>query len=138
VIDATGLGDPISDDLIRAGVPVDPVKLTNESKKDIIEKLSIWIELRKLSFINIADTLTELDNFSYEISSNGRIVYNAREGTHDDVVIAHALAVWKLTDMYIPPTVSDEPLLRQEYRSRIKEMRGQVPEAYDEQEYEAI
>lgn len=133
-LDATGLGDPIADDLIRAGLAVDPVKITNELKKEMIEKLSIWIELRKCKFINMAETLEEFDNFSYEISSNGRIVYNAREGSHDDIVISHALAVWKLTDMYIQPTVVEEPLIRRAMRDKI----NQTQSGFNENDYEAI
>lgn len=95
-LDATGIGDPIADDLLRAGASVEPIKLTNESKKEIIEKLSIWIEQRKFKMLNIKDTLYEFDNFSYDISSSGKITYGAREGFHDDIVISHALAVWGL------------------------------------------
>ena len=40
MLDATGIGDPIADDLMRAGIPVEPYKFTNESKKEIVEKLS--------------------------------------------------------------------------------------------------
>ena len=43
MIDATGIGDPIVDDLLRAGVPVEPIKITEMSKKELIEKLSICI-----------------------------------------------------------------------------------------------
>lgn len=96
MLDATGIGDPIADDLIRAGVAVEPIKLTNQSKKDIIEKLSIWIEQRRVHMINIEDTKYEFDNYKYEITSTGLIRYGGREGYHDDIVMAHALAVWGL------------------------------------------
>jgi hypothetical protein len=98
-LDATGIGDPIADDLIRAGLSVEPFKISNESKKELIEKLSIWIEQGKCRFINMSETLYEFDNFSYDISRNGKIMYNAREGFHDDIVIAHALAVWNLHEL---------------------------------------
>src|SRR3990167_2305519 len=58
-LDATGIGDPIADDLLRAGVPVEPIKLTNESKKQIIEKLSIWIDQKKIHLLPIDETYEE-------------------------------------------------------------------------------
>lgn len=95
-LDATGIGDPIADDLLRAGLPVEPMKLTNTSKKELIEKLSIWIEQKKLRMINDPLTITEFNNFTYDMSSQGRIIYNAPVGFNDDIVIAHALAIWLL------------------------------------------
>lgn len=96
MLDATGIGDPIADDLLRAGVPVEPIKLTNESKKQIIEKLSNWIELGNCKMLNLEETKREFTNFTYDMTSQGRILYQAPLGFHDDIVISHALAVWGL------------------------------------------
>ena len=93
MLDATGIGDPIADDLLRAGVPVEPIKLTNESKKQIIEKLSNWIELGNCKMLNLEETKREFTNFTYDMTSQGRILYQAPLGFHDDIVISHALAV---------------------------------------------
>jgi hypothetical protein len=100
VLDATGLGDPIADDLARAGVPVEPFKITEQSKKDIVEKLSIWIEQKRLRILPLEETIFELENFSYEIGPTGKIRYGAPEGFNDDIVISHALAVWSLNPLY--------------------------------------
>jgi hypothetical protein len=99
IIDATGIGDPIADDLTRSGVPVEPFKITEQTKKDIIEKLSVWIEQEQLHMINNPDTLLEFDNFSYEIGPTGKIRYGAPDGFHDDIVISHALAIWSLVPL---------------------------------------
>lgn len=109
MLDATGIGDPIADDLMRAGCAVEPFKITEMSKKDIIDKLSIWIEQRRFSMLDLPETSFEFDNFSYEITQTGRIRYQAREGFHDDIVIAHALAIWSLqpiTTMQKPENLS--------------------------------
>ena len=100
VLDATGLGDPIADDLTRAGVPVEPFKITEQSKKDIIEKLSIWIEQKRIHILNIEEALNEYDNFNYQIGETGKIRYGAPEGFNDDIVIADALACWSLQPLY--------------------------------------
>ena len=96
VIDATGIGDPIADDLSRAGLAVKPVKLTNESKKEIIEKLSIWVEQGIMRILNIPDSIREYKNFTYDVSSSGRIRYEAPAGFNDDIIIAHGLAISEL------------------------------------------
>jgi phage FluMu gp28-like protein len=124
VLDATGLGDPIADDLLRENVAVEPFKFTNESKKEAVEKLSIWIEQNKMAFINMEETLLEFDNYSYDITSSGRIIYNAREGYHDDIVMAHALAVWGLTPVIREERIEEVPLIRQELRRRINSTYG--------------
>ncbi len=100
VIDATGVGDPIVDDLQRAGVPIVPQKFTNQLKKELIEKLSIAIEQRYIRLLPEEQTLLEFDNFEYDYTKSGLVTYNARSGMHDDIVIAHALAVSELTQIY--------------------------------------
>ena len=114
-LDATGIGDPIADDLLRSGVPVEPFKITNENKKEIIEKLSIYIEQRRIHILPITDTLLEFDNFSYDIGPSGRIFYQAREGYHDDIVISHSLAVWNLQPLIIKPKIEEMTSVQQSY-----------------------
>ena len=122
ILDATGIGDPIADDLIRAGIPVEPIKFTEQSKKDIIEKLSIWIEQKQIKILNIEETLHEFDNFNYEIGESGHIRYGAPQGFNDDIVIAHGLAVWSLQPLY--KEVIAKP------RTRIERMYEKAKENY--------
>jgi len=132
VVDATGIGDPIVDDLLRSGVSVLPFKLTNQSKKEIIEKLSIWIEQRFIKMINLAETVTEFNNFTYDISSNGNIRYNAPVGFHDDIVIAHALAVWESQTIMKAKRQNEISRVREEY------LRQQITYGTDAENYEII
>jgi len=95
ILDSTGVGEPIYDQLSRLNVPVEPIHLTNELKKQIIEKISNWIELKMFRMFNDPDTINEFNAFTYDIAEkSGRIMYNAPVGFHDDIVIANALAVW--------------------------------------------
>lgn len=105
VIDATGLGDPIADDLIRSGVAVEPVKFTETIKKELVEKLSIWIEQKKFKMFYQQYALFEYENFSYTRGPTGKYYYSAPEGYHDDVVMADALAIRALQ-----PVVYDEQI----------------------------
>lgn len=120
VLDATGIGDPIADDLLREEIPVEPFKITNRTKKEIIEKLSIWIDQEKIKYLPVETTINELENFSYEIGSSGRIVYGAPSGFHDDTVIAHALAVWSLAPLYKEKKEKSETLIGKQYRKAVK------------------
>jgi len=98
-VDATGVGDPIYEDLKGMGLKVKPFKFTNESKKQLIQSLMISLEQERIKIFSkdiSPELMTELEIFEYEISSSGLIRYNAPEGYHDDCVIALALANWGL------------------------------------------
>ena len=114
-IDATGLGDPIADDLIRQGIPVDPFKISEQSKKELIEKLSIWIEQKKCTLLPLNETLEEFDNFSYEIGITGKIRYQARQGFHDDIVLSHALAINGLQPIVKEQSMPDDTRIHQHF-----------------------
>lgn len=120
VVDATGLGDPIADDLMRAGVPVEPYKITPQTKKDMIEKLSIWIEQGKIEMLPIEETGFEFDNFSYDISITGKVRYHAIEGFHDDIVIAHGLAVSQLQPLIVKKPRPEINVVSQAYKRAVK------------------
>jgi len=132
MIDATGIGDPIADDLMRASVAVEPIKITEQTKKDLVEKTSIWIEQKKIQMLPIEETKFEFENFSYEIGPTGRIRYGAPEGYNDDIVIAHALAVWSLQPLIKVKSTEDSPI-RKEFLRRLGRI-GQ-DDRYAEQEW---
>lgn len=137
IVDATGIGDPICDDLIRAGVSVVPFKITSESKKDIIEKLSIWIEQKKIKLLPQKEALFEYENFSYEIGPTGKIRYGARLGYHDDIVLADALAVWHLNPVYIPEFTKEPTSIQVAFaRAKRQHERQQEGESEDISGYE--
>lgn len=120
VIDATGLGDPIADDLSRAGVAVEPVKISQPIKKELIEKLSIWIEQKKFKMFYQEYALFEYENFSYKRGPTGSYQYGAPEGYHDDVVIADALAIRMLSPLMFQEGAK-EPTLTQIAHIRAKQ-----------------
>lgn len=123
VIDGTGLGDPIVEDLARMNVPVDPIKFTNEQKKQLIEKMANWIETRKIHMIRTEEKTKEFTNFTYDISEKtGRVMYNAPIGFNDDIVISQALAVWRLNPIFKEVKV-DQPktLIQKMFREAIND-----------------
>lgn len=92
ILDATGVGDPIYDDLKRAGLHVQPVKFTNQIKQHLIENLQMLIELRKITFPHVPDLINELQLFAMDKTPGGLTKYSAPPGYHDDCVISLALA----------------------------------------------
>ena len=100
-IDATAItvGDAYVQQLSDVGFKVSGYKIGgNIAKRQLIEKLSILIGQRKISFPEIEVLTDELENFAYELLPSGAIRYQAPEGQHDDCVISLALACWELRD----------------------------------------
>jgi len=94
LMDSTGVGDPIYEDLRNMGLNVQGYKLTNETKKQLIQALMMSFETEKIKIFNDPVLIDELEIFEYEITGSGSIRYSAPEGYHDDGVIALALANW--------------------------------------------
>ncbi len=93
VMDATGAGDPIYDDLVRVWPRIEPVKFTNQTKTELIQRLIVATEQRQVSWPAAWDVLTnEMKRYEYAVTTNGAITYSAPNGFHDDCVIAFALA----------------------------------------------
>ena len=95
LIDATGVGDPIFDDL-RHSIRVLPYRFTNKSKQELIMNLSLGMDKRVITFPHETQLITELEKFGYQISKHGNIIYAGTAGFHDDCVISLALAFWQL------------------------------------------
>lgn len=122
MLDSTGVGDPTFDDLSREGVPIEGYKFTNESKKNLIEKLANWIELKNMYMLKLEETINELNSFTYDYSEKtGRVIYGAPQGFHDDIVIAHALAVWALQPLNKRKEVESMSLIQKDLYDKTKE-----------------
>lgn len=93
VMDSTGVGDPIFDDLVNAGLDVIGYKFTSDSKKKLVENLMLSVEQKKVTLLDEPIQTNEMKIFGYEITGTG-IKYSAPEGKHDDCVMALALAEW--------------------------------------------
>lgn len=92
LVDATGVGDPIVEELQLHG-NYEGFKFSVTSRQQLLEGLALKISQRKVRFPQpVAD---ELANFEYVYTPSG-VKYAAPEGLHDDCVMALALAVSKL------------------------------------------
>jgi hypothetical protein len=117
-IDATGVGAPVIDLFKREqhGSNLQPIQIvggatvsrengtTRVPKRNLVSTVQVYLQSKRLkiaSQLDLADTLTrELQNFQIRITDAANDTYGAwREGTHDDLVLAVALALWTANDV---------------------------------------
>lgn len=92
VIDSTGVGDAIYDDLSQAINNLEPFEFTSASKTPLIQELAVAIENKNIKYFGWEVLMDELGLYEYQYSRvTNRVSYNAPEGFHDDTVIALAL-----------------------------------------------
>jgi hypothetical protein len=90
LIDSTGVGDPITEELQHDGMEVTGFKFSQTSKQQLMEGLQAAIHQRKITFPSGIIT-QELEIFEYQYYAGG-VRYSAPSGFHDDCVMALALA----------------------------------------------
>jgi hypothetical protein len=93
IMDSTGIGDVIFDDLEEEGMDIVPIKFTNDWKMRAVNLLSADIE-RGNAFVT-SEQLAEFEIYTYKINeTTGRFKYSAPDGAHDDEVSAKLLEHW--------------------------------------------
>lgn len=90
LIDSTGVGDPITEEMQHDGLEVTGFKFSQTSKQQLMEGLQAAIHQRKITFPSGIIT-QELEIFEYQYHSGG-VRYSAPSGFHDDCCMALALA----------------------------------------------
>jgi len=111
LMDSTGVGDPILEQAIKAGIKAEGFQFTGVSKQQLIEHLAVQLEQQNITFPNIPELIYELELYQYEITRAGNVRYTAPQGYHDDTVISLALACWKSIATITPAIALDvEPI----------------------------
>jgi phage FluMu gp28-like protein len=90
LVDSTGVGDPILEDLQREGVMIQGLKFTSSSKQQLMEGLQAAIHQGKIGYPD-GIISQELEIFEYQYTATG-VKYSAPSGYHDDAVVALSLA----------------------------------------------
>lgn len=106
VVDSTGVGDPILEQIKTLGLRAEGYHFTNTSKQQLIEHLAVQLEKRNICYPEIQVLINELMAYQYTISRSGKTIYGAPSGLHDDCVIALALAVWGLYHQRNPRVIA--------------------------------
>lgn len=112
VVDATGVGRPVIDMMVRAGLKPIPILITSGNaltqdeygyyhvpKIDIVSALNVAFNSKRLKIANglpLAPILVqEAQTFMMKKTKAGNDTYEAlREGDHDDLVLSVGMAVW--------------------------------------------
>jgi len=98
LVDCTGVGDPVVEELHEKRGNVEGYNFSLQSKQHLMEALESAIHQAEIEYPDKEDhTLgwlqKELEDFEYEYTRLG-VRYSAPEGLHDDGVCALALAQW--------------------------------------------
>ncbi len=92
LVDSTGVGDPIVEELQARCTAVEGFKFSSQSKQQLMEGLAVALQRHEVRFPDVPPVRDELEAFGYEYRPTG-VRYCAPEGVHDDCVDALALAV---------------------------------------------
>jgi len=90
LIDSTGVGDPIVEELVKVCPNAQGFKFTSESKQQIMLELATSVQKQEVSILQ-GVMQEEMESFEYSYSARG-VRYSAPDGMHDDTVCALALA----------------------------------------------
>lgn len=104
LVDATGVGDPVVEDLATAGAAVEPFTFTPKSKQQLMEGLTTAVQSGEVAFPD-GPIRIEMEQFEFQ-QRGANWYYSAPQGMHDDCVMALALAVQHRKDYGSVPLVS--------------------------------
>jgi hypothetical protein len=93
ILDSTGIGDVIHDDLAAEGLDIVPIKFSNQWKEAAVKLLAADMEQRR-GFI-IEEQRQEFESYEYSVTPAGNYKFEAATG-HDDEVSAALLRQWGL------------------------------------------
>ncbi|HDJ67105.1 MAG TPA: hypothetical protein ENF33_05290 [Nitrososphaeria archaeon] len=101
IVDETGIGGPIVEHLKELGLPVIGVKLTEKIKEEVLGRLKLMLEKGELILPNDPQLLNHLNCIQYERTWSGGFRFTHRNGTHDDLAYALALAVFYPSESFL-------------------------------------
>lgn len=98
IIDSTGVGEPIYDDLYARGIHVEPFRFNQKSRMDLLRKLQILLEQDRIKIPNDPILIAELKSMQYQLSPAGNLTVQVPDGLHDDCIMSLALSVWDIPE----------------------------------------
>lgn len=116
IMDSTGVGEPIFDDLRGQRIQnIEAFHFTENSRRDLLVNLQILIEQGKIQIPNYEPLINELRAFQYVLGDRGKVKIAVPEGMHDDCVMSLALAVWNIPERHISLKGEEERKLVKEF-----------------------
>ena len=97
IIDSTGVGSPVFDDLSQKIPNIDPFNFTSKSRDQLLRNLQILLAQDKIKIPNDEGLITELESMRYVLTVQGRTKIEVPDGLTDDRIMSLGLAVWGVT-----------------------------------------
>ncbi len=92
VCESNFTGEANIEELQKEGLPVRAFRMTNEGKKQLVERLALAIERADCRLLDDEAANDELRTYGAEVLPSGAIRYSAPQGGFDDTVVARMLA----------------------------------------------
>lgn len=92
IAETNAMGQPMVEQLLRDGLPVEGFTTTNATKAAIIDALALAFEQGALAILPEPVLINELQSYEMERTAAGLMRYSAPAGQHDDTVMALAMA----------------------------------------------
>jgi phage FluMu gp28-like protein len=93
--DVTGVGDFITEEMKKSGVPqAEGIHLTIQSKTEILGNLKQMMQNGRLAMPFDSELVAEVNSQRYELMKSGQIQFSHPENSHDDRLWALALACY--------------------------------------------
>ena len=121
ILDTTGVGKPIYEDLMQEGTFVEDYTFTGRSKEELIGKFIVAVEEKYIRILPVPVATDEIKAFEFKYLNEKtglplkNIQYGAPQGYHDDTVCARALAVWGLS----PGRPQNKNTIVEDFKKRI-------------------
>jgi len=125
MMDSTGVGVPVVDDLVNKGINVFPFTFTFNSRNDLLINLQLLLEQDRIKIPNDPELLDQLGSAVFEVTAAGRtkIVVPDDSDRHDDKMMSLALAVWD---------IPLKPIMKEQMRQRLDMEENGVSPMYKE------
>lgn len=120
IIDSTGVGEPVYDDLYNQKINIEPFHFTEQSRKDLLSNLQILLEQDRIKIPDDEGLINELKSFRYYLGSSGKLKVGCDDNMHDDRVMSLALSVWGIPRSPIKPKGDYEREILKNFDSRKK------------------
>jgi len=100
ISETNNLGRPLTEQLAREGLPIEPFDTNKSTKREVIELLQVAFETESLKIPLDELMIDELESMELNLTKTGHPQFSAPKGMHDDIVMSLALAHWAVAYSY--------------------------------------
>lgn len=92
IAERNSMGEPLVEQLLAEGLPIQPFLTTSASKQQAVDALSLALERQEIGLLDDRILIAELQAYEATRLPSGMLRYSAPSGSHDDVVTSVMLA----------------------------------------------